>query len=580
MRERIQIVFIGFLIGIGGVVLRLAYWQIIQGPTLKLQAQAQYAQKDVTTPARGSILTSDGYPLVVNRPVYTLGSYSPDVTLPAPAIVSQVMPLLKFTIEDPAIATDPAKSAKALADLENTTRSVLSERLGHTGYSVLARDLSQSEKDSLSALGISGLTFDQSFTRDYPEASMSASVTGFVGRDDVGTPTGYFGLEGFYDRELAGRVGISTVERDAGGNPLLVGDYQSLLGRDGRTLKLYMSRGVEYLVNEALKNAVQKYGAAGGDVVVMDPKTGGILAMASYPTYSPDNFNLYDPSLYKNPAVADTYEPGSTFKVLMMAAALNENVVNEADTCDICSAPVTIGPYTIRTWNNEYHPGSTIEDILVHSDNVGMVWVERRLGGDKMLSYIKNLGFGDKTNIDLQEEVSSNLRDHWGDIDYATSSFGQGIAVTSIQMVRAVGAIASGGLLMEPHVVQSVVGDSGEQVIAPKVVRRVFSEETAKRVAALMVSAVDKGEAKWTDIPGYDIAGKTGTAQIPVAGHYDATKTIASFVGFAPATDPKFVMLVKLKEPTSSPWGSETAAPLWFTIARKLLLEYNIPPQG
>ena len=578
MRTRIQLLFVGFLVGIGAIIIRLAYWQIIQGQSLKLQAQAQYTATDVTTPERGNIYTSDGYPLVINRPVYTLGAYSPAVKLPPQTIVSEIMPLLKFTVDDPAVATDPAKSKAALADIENNTKNTMLDRLGHTGYSVLERDLSQEEKEGISALGISGLTFDQSFTRDYPEASMSAAVTGFVGRDNVGESTGYFGLEGFYDRELAGRVGISTVERDAAGNPLLIGDYQTLLGRNGRSLRLYMNRGIEYIVNEELKSAVERYGAAGGDVVVMDPQTGGILAMAGYPSYDPAKFNNYDPGLYKNPVVADAYEPGSTFKVLVMAAALNENAVTETDKCDICTGPVTIGPYTIRTWDNKYHPLSTPEDILVHFDNVGMVWVERKLGRDKMLQYINNYGFGEKTGIDLQEEVSSNLRDKWGDIDYATSSFGQGIAVTSIQMVRAVAAIANGGLLMEPHVVQAVVGDSGVQAIAPKVVRRVFSADTASRMTSLMVAAVDKGEAKWTDIPGYNIAGKTGTAQIPVAGHYDATKTIASFVGFAPAENPRFVMLVKLREPTSSPWGSETAAPLWFAIARKLLLEYNIPP--
>ncbi len=579
MHERIQLLFVGFLVGIGAIVIRLAYWQIIQGPDLKLQAQAQYTATDVTTPSRGDIYTADGYPLVVNKPVYTMGAYSPDVKDNPATIVNAIMPLLRFSIDDPATATDPAKSAVALDNMKNTARATMLERLGHTGYSVLARDLSVDEKNAIVGLRIAGLTFDQSFMRDYPEASMSASVTGFVGRDNVGTPTGYFGLEGFYDRELAGRVGIATSERDAAGNPLLVGDYQTLAGRNGRSLKLYMNRGIEYTVEEELQAAVEKYGAAGGDVVVMDPKTGGILAMASWPSYDPAKFYAYDTGLYKNPVVADAYEPGSTFKVLMMAAAINENAIKETDTCDICTGPVTIGPYTIRTWDNKYHPNSTPEDILVHSDNVGMVWVERKLGGDKMLEYINNFGFGKKTGIDLQEEVSSNLRDRWGDIDYATTSFGQGIAVTSIQMVRAVAAIANGGLLMEPHVVQSVVGEDGSQTVAPKVVRRVFSEDAARRVTALMVDAVDKGEAKWTDIPGYDIAGKTGTAQIPVAGHYDATKTIASFVGFAPAEDPKFVMLVKLREPTSSPWGSETAAPLWFAIARKLLLDFNIPPK-
>ena len=196
-----------------------------------------------------------------------------------------------------------------------------------------------------------------------------------------------------------------------------------------------------------------------------------------------------------------------------------------------------------------------------------------------MVEYLRRFGLGSKTGIDLQEEVASPLRSRWGDIDYATSSFGQGIAVTSIQMVTAVSAIANGGTLLEPHVVKNVLGDT--PIPLPiKNKGQVITPETAKRITNLMVAAVEKGEAKWAIPKGYRIAGKTGTAQIAVSGHYDAEKTIASFVGFAPAEKPRFVMLVKLREPSSSQWGSETAAPLWFRLATKLLLHYNIAPSN
>jgi len=299
--------------------------------------------------------------------------------------------------------------------------------------------------------------------------------------------------------------------------------------------------------------------------------------MASLPSYEPSRFHLFDPILYKNPSVAGTFEPGSTFKVLVMAAAFNEGVIKETDECDICGAPYPIGKYTIKTWNNEYRALATPEEIIVHSDNVGMVWTEQKLTGEKLLEYFKKFGLGQKTGIDLQEEVASPLRTRWGDIDYATSSFGQGIAVTSIQMLTAVGAIANQGVLMEPHLVQSVIGDSAVS-IPPKSRGQVISPETSLRITNLMVQAVQQGEAKWAAPKGYTVAGKTGTAQIAVAGHYDSEKTIASFVGFAPAYNPRFVMLVKLREPATSQWGSETAAPLWFSIAKKLLLHYNVPP--
>jgi len=577
MHNRIQVLFLGFTFGLLLVILRLSYWQVIKTDELSGAARDQYASKDIMEGSRGAIITSDGFPLVVNQAVYTLGAYLPGVVDSPTSIVDRIMPNLKLVIDDPAIATDEAKLKVAEEELKLNTRSTMLEHLGKTGYVTLSRALSVKEKEAIEALGIKGLTFDQSFTREYPEASMSAQLSGFVGRDDVGKPIGYFGLEGFYDRELSGRSRIEKQEKDAGGNPLLVGDWSLMPGRDGRTLKLYLERGTQYIVEEELKKGLERYQASSGEVIVMDPKTGGILAMASLPSYDPDKFHLYDTSLYKNPAVANSYEPGSTFKVLVMAAAFNEGVVKEDDQCDICAAPYPIGKYKIKTWNEEYRPNATPADIIVHSDNVGMVWTEQRLGGEKMLEYIKKFGFGEKTGIDLQEEISPALRTKWGDIDYATSSFGQGIAVTSVQMLAAVGAIANKGVLMEPHLVQSVVGDT-EVPIPPKSRGEVISPASADRITNLMIEAVEKGEAQWAAPKGYVLAGKTGTAQIAVEGHYDAEKTTASFVGFAPARDPKFVMLVKLSEPQSSQWAAETAAPLWFGIAKKLLLRYNIAP--
>lgn len=577
MRTRISQLFLTFVFILALVVLRLSYWQIIKTSELSSQARDQYAAKDVVVASRGSVITADGFSLVLNQAIYTLGAYMPGVQEKPGVIVDRIMPLLKLEIDDPSIATDAAKLEVARKELIANTKSFMLDKLGGTGYAVLARSLTVDEKLAIEGLEIKGLTFEESFTREYPEASMSAQLTGFVGRDDLGKPTGYFGLEGFYDRELSGRSRIEKQEKDARGNPLLVGDFQQLMGRDGKMLKLYLERGTEHLVEAELKKGLEQYGASSGEVIVMDPKTGGILAMASLPSYDPAKFHLYDTSLYKNPIVAGTYEPGSTFKVLVMAAAFNEGVITESDQCEICFEPYQIGKYKIKTWNEEYRANATPEEIIVHSDNVGMVWAQQRLGGEKMLEYIKKFGFGAKTGIDLQEEVAPSLRSKWGDIDYATSSFGQGIAVTSIQMVSAVAAIANQGVLMEPHLVQSVIGET-EVAIPPKSRGEVISPAAADRITALMVQAVEQGEAKWASPKGYVVAGKTGTAQIAVEGHYDKEKTTASFVGFAPAHNPKFVMLVKLSEPKTSQWAAETAAPLWFGIAKKLLLRYNVAP--
>ena len=574
MRERLQILFLLFSASLGLIILRLSYWQVIRGDDLASQAKSQYLAQDSFAPNRGGINSSDGYPLVLNQNVYALGVYTPGLKDPARQIVDQVLPLINLTIDDPAVASDPAKLTPALAALKTNTEQSMLDKLGKDGYSVLARNLTGQEKDAISGLNLSGLNFDPSTIREYPEASLSAHLLGFVGRDDLGSAQGFFGLEGYYDRELSGREGVEIQEKDAGGNPLLIGDFQSLPTRPGRNLTLHLDRAAQYLVEQELAEALSRYGASSGEVLVMDPATGAILAMAALPTYDPRRFHLFDTSLYKNPAIANTYEPGSTFKVLVMAAAFNEKVIDSADHCDICAEPVTIGKYTIKTWNNEYRENATPRDIIVHSDNVGMVWTERKLGGDKLLAYLTNFGFGEKTGIDLQEEVASPLRTRWGEIDYATASFGQGIAVTSIQMLRAVGAIANGGVLVEPHVVSRV----DDLPIPAKISRQVVSREAADQITSLMVAAVEEGEAKWAAPKHYRVAGKTGTAQVSVAGHYDAEKTIASFVGFAPVHNPRFVMLVKLSEPTTSQWGSETAAPLWFRLADQLLLHYNVPP--
>jgi len=573
--RRLRLLYLFFLFSLAAVILRLSYWQLVQGARLKAEARSQHESHNILTPTRGEIITADGYPLVYNRPLYNLTAYTPHLDRSPEEIVNLILPLLTFDLISPTIATDPA----ALATAKEQTRINILDRLTNRSYAVLARGLSEEEKHSLQALALPGLAFEEEFTRGYPEASLSAQLLGFVGRDAQGETQGYFGLEGYYDRELRGRSGFVREERDGVGNPLLAGDYLALGQKEGRTLRLHLDRGIQYLVETELKNGLLRYGASAGEIIILEPKTGGILAMASFPTYDPAKFYDYDPELYKQPSIAASYEPGSVFKLVGLAASLEEKAITLTDRCDICSQPLPIGPYEIKTWNNEYHPSSTPEEILVNSDNIGMVWMTRRLGGEKFLTYLNAFGFGAPTGVDLQEEISPPLRSHWGEIDYATASFGQGIAVTSLQMINAVAAIANQGQLMEPHVVAEVLGQDSH-LLAPKKVRQVISPETAAIVTNLMISAADHGDAKWTRLPDHTVAGKTGTAQIPVQGHYDEERTIASFVGFAPALNPKFVMLVKLVEPTSSPWGSETAAPLWFTLARRLLTYFQVPADG
>jgi cell division protein FtsI/penicillin-binding protein 2 len=266
-----------------------------------------------------------------------------------------------------------------------------------------------------------------------------------------------------------------------------------------------------------------------------------------------------------------------------MSAALDRKLVKATTKCDKCSGPVSIGGYDIHTWNDKYFPNETMIDVIQHSDNTGMVFVAEKLGLDGMISSLNSFGIGDNTGIDLQGEVSAALKpkSQWYGVDLATTGFGQGISVTPIELLDAVAAIANDGKRMEPHIVEAVEDPNGSVVkIPPKVLDSPISPETAKVMTEIMVNAVNKGEASFARLKGYRVAGKTGTASIPIEGHYDPNQTIASFVGFAPADDPKFVMLVILNRPTSSIYGAETAAPIFFDISKSLFAYYGIPPQG
>ncbi len=540
------------------ILSRLFYWQVILAGKLQSEAASQYFLEFNLPPNRGSILAQDKSPLAMNQPAFLVYAEPKHIT-----DSRQFAHMVSGTL-----GTD---EQKLTSDISDPTRF----------WVPLAHKVETPVMQKLQSLKLNGLGFEKEAKRFYPEASMAANILGFVGSDTNGRDQGYFGLEGYYDRELRGREGALRIEKDAKGNPILVGDVSRQDPKDGRSLVLWLDRTVERIVEHRLEEGIQTYGAKSGSVIVMDPATGGILASASYPSYDPSKFTDYPDAVYKNPLVSSSYEPGSTFKVLIMSAALEEKLVTPTTTMSE-DGPIQIGEYSVKTWNEKYHGTITMTNVLEYSSNVGMVFVERKLGKDKFLRYLRAFGVGTPTGIDLEEESSPELRDDrdWREIDLATASFGQGIAVTPVQMVRAVGALANGGWLMEPHVVREIVDANGRAVtIKPKRVRQVITSPTAHIITEMMIAAVDSGEAKWAKPAGYRIAGKTGTAQIPVAGHYDQNKTIASFVGFAPADNPRFVVLVTLREPSTSPWGSETAAPLFFAIARDLFGYWGISPQ-
>jgi len=557
MKWRYIGVLLFFIAAFVGIIGRLFYWQVIQAQALSDMGQQQYGKVVDILPQRGEIKAQDTFPLATSRLSYLVFA-NPKEVQQKQVVTNVLAPILQ---EDPA----------------SISATLLLDRY----WIALASGLTTKDKNTIDALKLPGIGFEESFSRFYPEASMAAQLLGFVGKDELGNPKGYFGIEGFYDRQLKGRPGHAMQIHDAFGRPVLSKIDDSSGEQNGRSLVLHIDRTVQFLVEQKLKESIDIYGADGGTVIVMDPKTGGILAMANWPSFAQSDYSKYSDALYKNPAITNTYEPGSTFKPLVMAAALDANVVKPDSTCPICSGPVQVADYTIETWNKKHFPNETMMDIIKNSDNDGMIYVSQTLGRDRMLSYMNNFGLGSGTGIDLQGEAVPYMpgKSYWHPIDLATASFGQGISLTPIQLLDAFSSIANEGKRMEPHVVSQILTPDGTTIdILPKVLSSPISPQTAKIMTEILVYTVNKGEASFAKVHGYRIAGKTGTASIAVAGHYDPSQTIASFIGFAPADNPKFTMLVILDHPTTSIYGAETAAPVFFGIAKEILTYYGITP--
>lgn len=553
------------------IVCRLYYWQVVRGDFLSSRAFNQHTQVSAIDAKRGSILADDGSILAGVSEAFQLYLYKPDFESDSNTTINSLADILTET----PIASPGANPEQQFFEARKKNVEYLKDRFAiEKNWVLLSSNITRAQKDQIENLGIKGIGFDPFYTRFYPEGSMSAQLLGFVGKDVNGSSRGYFGVEGYYDRQLKGLTGKKEIEKDAWGNPILIGNFEEYKERNGRDVVTTINRSAQYIVEKNLREGIERYGAKEGNVIVLDSKTGAVVAMASYPNYNPSKFFEFDSSTYRNPNVSNVFEPGSIFKPLVMASGLNEKLIEPDTRCDICAGPVVIGAYSIGTWDDKYRKDSTMTEVLVNSDNTGMVYIAKKLGSSKMYEYLDQFGMGKKTGIDLEDEGIGTMReaDKWREIDNATISFGQGIAVTPIQMVAAINTIANDGIWVRPFIVKALKQGNEMITTVPNESRRVISQDARDKVSEMMIMAVEKGEAKWAKPKSLQVAGKTGTAQIPIDGHYDEKKTIASFVGFSPVNDAKFTMLVSLREPQTSQWGSETAAPLWFAIAKELAL--------
>lgn len=418
------------------------------------------------------------------------------------------------------------------------------------------------------------------YVRTYLEGDLAAHVLGFVNFEGKGK----YGIEGYYDEELHGYAGTVEGEQDRKGRIISVNTQNN--AQNGDSLILTVDHNVQFVAEQKLRAAIEEFQAVSGQVIIVDVKTGGIVALAGSPSFNPNTFNEVKPEDQKNfldPVIGSVYEPGSIFKPLIVAAGLDSGKITPETEGDFGSS-VRVGEYEIHTAEDKAFGHENVTEILEHSDNVAMVWLAEQTGSDVLYDYLQKFGFGTNMGIDVDGETTGKLLDKklWRDIHRATISFGQGISVTPLQIVMAYQAIGNNGKLMRPHIVEASIKPNGtkkEIDISTKFIRDVIKPETAEQVRKMLIAVVDFGHGKRAAVPGYKIGGKTGTAQIPksTGGGYEEDAHIGSFAGLVPADNPRFAMLVKLDRPSTVKFAESSAAPTFGAIASFLLQYYQVP---
>ena len=427
---------------------------------------------------------------------------------------------------------------------------------------------------------LEGIVLEEQEIRTYPEGTLASHLVGYVGFDTA-KRVGRYGVEGFFDSALRGDLGFLSGEHDTSGELIGVAGSEFRAAEDGSDIVLTIDRVVQAFAESELARGVKRYRAERGSIIVMNPKTGAILAMATYPTFDPNAyFAVRDARVQTNPVVSDTFEPGSILKPVIMAGAMNDDLVTPTTTM-VDNGPVHVSKFTINTFDGKHHGVQTMTQILEQSNNIGMVWVAQKMGAERMYDYLRRFGIGERTGVELDGETQTSLKEpqKWNVATVATTGFGQGIVVTPLQALNAINAIANDGILMQPRIVDSIRAGGEVKPEGPVQVRRVISREVAQDVSAMMVSVIENGVATLARVPGYYMAGKTGTAQVAdETGRYSQDKKIITFAGFGPVPNPQFSILIKLDNPYGLSFASGTAAPMFHNLSEKLLTYYQVPP--
>ncbi len=584
---RTKFIYIIFCLYFLIIVSRLFYLQVLINSDFKREIESQTERRVPIAAQRGEIFARDGYPLAQNKNGYVLNfdkNLEKDKKSLSP---EQIKKLTEILTRDKQIFNEiknPENIRERKNRVEKYIKDIFSNKKVKAG--VIYKKLTEETKTTIEKLKIPELFFTTETLRNYTESSMSAHILGFLGRDEQDNLKGYFGLEGYYDLELKGIDGFKIYDRDPFGNPILLNLYEKKDAIDGRSLITSIDRGAQKIVEKWLLWGVKTYQAKAGSAILYNPYDGEILALANTPSFDPNKYYFFPDVAKKNISISDEYEPGSIMKPLIMSAALNEKLVTPDTRCPKCSGPREVSGYLVRTFDDQYSPGLTMKEVLQRSDNTGMTWVGELLGKKRILNYFKRLGFGQKTQVDLEGEANGFVKQEQDiyDIDQATMTFGQGISVTSLQMVKAYGALITGHTV-KPHVVTVLSGDQRKDNIETIANENVYSKVVTQQITDILVSVTEKSPLHFAvdnftpQLKRYHIAAKSGTAQIPIGGEYVKDKTVGTVIGFAPAYSPKFILFVKLDEAQANIWGANTAGPTFVNILKDLFLYYNIPPQ-
>ena len=553
MKRRLLVAALALVAWSAAIEARLVYLQVGRHADLSARAERQQLRTVETTAKRGDILDRDGRVL----------AYSVD----ADSIYAV-----------PTEISDPDAAAKALCGvLENCgprERATLADRIRRgRAFAYVRRQVSPDEARRVAALELEGIGFMKENRRFYPNKDLAAHVLGYVGIDN----TGLNGLEASYDSLIKGRPGTVLIQTDARRHAF------SRIERPpttGATIELTIDQYLQHVAERELRLGVEENRAAGGTAVVMDPRNGEILALANWPSFNPNAYRDSRPDEQRNRAIQDLYEPGSTFKIVTASAAFEENVVSPSDQIDVSAGNIRFGA---RVIDDDHNYGVlSFADVLVKSSNVGAIKVGLKLGPERMGAYMKRFGFGRRTSPDFPGESAGIMWDpaKLTDSALASVSMGYQVGVTPLQMAAAVSSIANGGELFEPRIVRAVITDSARTPVPHKVVRRTVSAGTAATLSQIMEEVVERGTGTRAKIPGYTVAGKTGTAQKVVNGQYSRSEYNASFVGFVPSRAPAFAIVVVIDSPHGRNlyYGGSVAAPIFQRIADAALRNRGIPP--